>query len=95
MKEWEPRSQWVNDLPESIETIKQPLGGSLSLGGLPVPPLVLGFDQIDPTQQQRKLFVTQDDPALRVTGLWPREPAFLQPLSADPQVGFIMPHFTM
>jgi len=24
MKEWELHSQWVNDLPESIETIKQP-----------------------------------------------------------------------
>ena len=31
--------------------------------------LVLGFDQIDPTQQQRKLFVTQYDLALRITGL--------------------------
>jgi hypothetical protein len=44
---------------------------------LPVPPLVLGFGQIDPTQQQRKLFVTQDDLALRITGLRPRETPFL------------------
>jgi hypothetical protein len=28
---------------------------------------VLGFGQIDPTQQQRKLFVTHDDLALRIT----------------------------
>jgi len=35
------------------------LCGSVSLGGsLPVPPLVLGFGQLDPTQQQRELFVT-------------------------------------
>src|ERR1035441_3895027 len=57
MKEWELHSQWVNDLPESIETIKQPsnLCGSVSLGGSPpVPPLVLGFGQIDPAQQQRR-----------------------------------------
>src|ERR1700687_879792 len=87
MKEWELQSQWVNDLPESIETIKQPgnLCGSVSLGGsLPVPPLVLGFGQIDPTQQQRKLFVTQDDLALRITGLRPGETPFLQPLGTDP-----------
>jgi hypothetical protein len=32
---------------------------------------VLGFGQIDPTQQERKLFVTQDDLALRITGLRP------------------------
>jgi hypothetical protein len=38
---------------------------------------VLGFGQIDPTQQQRKLFVTQDDLALRITGLRPRETPFL------------------
>jgi hypothetical protein len=38
---------------------------------------VLGFGQIDPTQQQRKLFVTQDDLALRITGLRPRESPFL------------------
>jgi hypothetical protein len=80
MKKWELRSQWVNDLPESIETIKRPsnLCGSVSLGrSLPVPPLVLGFGQIDPTQQQRKLFVTQDDLALRITGLRPGESPFL------------------
>src|SRR5271163_1949798 len=62
------------------------LGGSVSLGGsLPVPPLVLGFGQIDPTQQQRKLFVTQDDLALRITGLRPGETPFLQPLGTDPE----------
>jgi hypothetical protein len=43
----------------------------------PVPPLVLGFSQIDATQQQRKLFVTQDDLALRITGLRPGETPFL------------------
>ncbi len=68
----------------------------MSLGGsLPVPPLVLGFGQIDPTQQQRKLFVTQDDPALRIAGLRPGETPFLQPLGTDPQDVFIMPLFTM
>jgi hypothetical protein len=80
MKEWEAHSQWLNDLPESIETIKQPsnLCGSVSLGGsLPVPPLVLGFGQIDPTQQQRELFVTQNGLALRIPGLGPAEPPFL------------------
>jgi len=62
------------------------LCGSVSLGGsLPVPPLVLGFGQIDPTQQQRKLFVTQDDLALSITGLRPGETPFLQPLGADPE----------
>src|ERR1035438_7032359 len=88
MKEWELHSQWVNDLPESIETIKQPsnLCGSVSLGGsLPVPPLVLGFGQIDPTQQQRKLFVTQDDLALPIAGFRPGETPFLQPLGTDPE----------
>src|ERR1017187_3117891 len=55
-------------------------GGSLS-----VPPLVLGFGQIGPTQQQRKLFVTQDDLALRITGLRPAETPFLQPLGTDPE----------
>ena len=54
-------------------------------GGLPVPPLVLGLGQIDPTQQQRKLFVTQDDLALRVTGLRPGKTPFLQPLGTDPE----------
>ena len=54
-------------------------------GSLPVPPLVLGFGQIDPTQQQRKLFVTQDDLALRITGLRPGETPFLQPLGTDPE----------
>ena len=39
--------------------------------GLPVPPFVLGLDQIDPTQQQRKLFVTQDNLPLRIAGLRP------------------------
>ena len=63
--------------------------------GLPVPPLVLGFGQIDPTQQKRKLFVTQDDLALRITGLRPGETSFLQPLGTDPQDVFIMPLFTM
>jgi hypothetical protein len=80
MKEWELHSQWVNDLPESIETIKQPsnLCGSVPLGGsLPVPPLVLGFGQIDPAQQQRKLFVTQDDLALSIPGLRPGKTPFL------------------
>jgi hypothetical protein len=38
---------------------------------------VLGFGQIDPTQQQRKLFVTQDDLALRIPGLRPGETPFL------------------
>jgi hypothetical protein len=38
---------------------------------------VLGFGQIDPTQQQKKLLVTQDDLALRITGLLPGEPALL------------------
>ena len=58
----------------------------MSLGGsLPVPPLVLDFGQIDPTQQQRKLFVTQDDLALRIPGLRPGETPFLQPLGADPE----------
>src|ERR1022692_1283643 len=88
MKEWELHSQWVNDLPESIETVKQSSNpcGSESLGGsLPVPPLVLGFGQIDPTQQQRKLFVTQGDLALRITGLRPGETPFLQPLGTDPE----------
>src|ERR1035441_6725075 len=78
----------VNDLPESIERFKQPrnLCGSVSLGGsLPEPPLVLGFGQINPTQQQRKLFVTQDDLALRITGLRPGETPFLQPLGTDPE----------
>src|SRR5271169_1975862 len=51
----------------------------------PVPPLVLGCGQIDPTQQQRKLFVTQDDLALRIAGLRPGETPFLQPLGADPE----------
>src|ERR1035437_9270275 len=98
MKEWELHSQWVNDLPESIETIKQPsnLCGSVSLGGsLSVPLLVLGFGQIDPTQQQRKLFVTQDDLALRITGLRPHETSALQALGEQTQEVFIMPHFTM
>src|SRR5712671_340109 len=88
MKEWELHSQWVNDLPESIETIKQPnnLCGSVPLGrSLPVPPLVFGFGQIDPTQQQRKLFVTQDDLTLRITRLRPGETPFLQPLGTDPE----------
>jgi hypothetical protein len=40
---------------------------------------VRGFGPIDPTQQQRKLFVTQDDLALRITGLRPGETPFLQP----------------
>src|ERR1035437_3095019 len=82
MKEWELHSQWVNDLPESIETIKQPsnLCGSVSLGSPPVPPLVLGFGQIDPAQQQRKLFVTQDDLALSIPGLRPGKSA-LSPTS--------------
>jgi len=58
----------------------------VSLGGsLPVPSLVLGFGQIDPTHQQRKLFVTQDDLALRITGLRPSETTFLQPLGTDPE----------
>ncbi len=58
----------------------------MSLGGsLPVPPLVLGFGQIDATQQQRELFVTQDDLALRITALRPGETPFLQPLGADPE----------
>jgi len=39
--------------------------------------------------------VTQDDLALRIAGLRPGEAPFLQPLGADPQVVFIMPHFTM
>src|SRR5258708_29734256 len=94
MKEWELHSQWVNDLPESIETIKQPsnLCGRVSLGGsLPVPRLVLGFGQIDPTQQQRKLFVTQDDLALRITGLRPGETPFLQPLGTHPESASV-PH---
>src|SRR5260370_5927244 len=88
MKEWELHSQWVNDLPESIETIKQPsnLCGSVSLGGsLPVPPLVLGFGQIDPTQQQRKLFGTADDLALPIAGFRPGETPFLQPIGTDPE----------
>ena len=88
MKEWELHSQWVNDLSESLETIKQPcnLCGSVSLGGsLPVPPLVLGFGQIDPTQQQRELFVTQDDLALSIPGLRPGKTPFLQPLGTDPE----------
>src|ERR1039457_2191111 len=62
------------------------LGGSVSLGGsLPVPPLVLGCGQIDPPQQQRELFVTQDDLALRIAGLRPGETPFLQPLGTDPE----------
>ena len=62
----------------------------MSLGGsLPVPPLVLGFGQIDPTQQQRKLFVTQDDLALHITGLRPGETPFLQPLGTDPESGSV------
>ena len=88
MKEWELHSQWVIDLPELIKTIKQQrnLCGRVSLGGsLSVPPFVLGFGQIDPTQQQRKLFVTQDDLALRIAGLRPGEPTFLQPLGTDPE----------
>lgn len=94
LKEWELHSQWVNDLPESIERFKQPrhLCFSTSLGGrLPVPPLVLGFGQIDPTQQQRKLFVTQDDLALRITGLRPGETPFLKPLGTDSESASI-PH---
>jgi hypothetical protein len=51
---------------------------------------VLGFGQIDPTQQQRKLFVTQDDPALRITGLRPSETPFLQPLGADPESASVL-----
>ena len=39
--------------------------------------------------------MTQDDLALRITGLRPGEPPFLQPLGTDPQEVFIMPHFTM
>jgi hypothetical protein len=36
--------------------------GSVSLGvSPPVPPLVLGFGHVDPTQQKRKLFRTEDD----------------------------------
>ena len=92
MKERELHSQWVNDLPVSIETIKQPsnLCGSVSLGGsLPVPPLVLRLGQIDPTQQQRKLFVTQDDLALRIAGFRPGETPFLQPLGADPETASV------
>ena len=88
MKGWKLHSQWVNDLPESIETFKQPrnLCGSVFLrGGPPVPPLVLRFGQIDPTQQQRKLFVAQDDLALRITGLRPGKTPFLQPFSTDPE----------
>ena len=54
-------------------------------GSLPVPPLVLGFRQIDPTQQQRKLFVIQDDLTLRIPGLRPGETPFLQPLGTDPE----------
>ncbi len=46
---------------------------------------MLGFGQIDPTQQQRKLFVTQDDLALRIPGLRPGETPFLQPLGTDPE----------
>ena len=52
---------------------------------LPVPPLVLGFSQIDPTQQQKHLFVAQDNLALRVAGLRPGETPFLQPLGTDPE----------
>ena len=39
--------------------------------------------------------MTQDDLALRIAGLRPGEAPFLQPLGADPQVVFIMPHLTM
>ncbi len=88
MKEWELHSQWVIDLPELIKTIKQQgnLCGRVSLGGsLSVPPFVLGFGQIDPTQQQRKLFMTEDDLALRITGLRPGETPFFQPLGTDPE----------
>jgi hypothetical protein len=95
MKEWELHSQWVNDLPESIETIKQPsiLCGSVSLrGSLPVPPLVLGFGQIDPTQQQRKLFVTQDDFALSIAGFRPGETPFLQPLVTQSRMQMLLSH---
>jgi hypothetical protein len=46
---------------------------------------VLGFGQINPTQQQRKLFVTQYDLALRIAGLRPGETSFLQPLGTDPE----------
>jgi hypothetical protein len=38
---------------------------------------VLGFDQIDPTQQERELFVAQHDLALRIAGLRPGETPFL------------------
>ena len=57
--------------------------------------LMLCFGQIDPTQQQRKLFVTQHDLALGITGLRPGETPLLQPLGTDPQDVFIMPLFTM
>ena len=53
--------------------------------GLPVPLLVLGFSQIDPTQQQRKLFVTQDDLALHISGLRPGETSLFQSLGTDPE----------
>ena len=39
--------------------------------------------------------MTQDDLALRITGLRPGETPFLQPLGTDPQDVFIMPLFTM
>jgi len=64
----------------------------MSLGGsLPVPPLVLGFGQIDSTQQQRQLFVTQYDLALRIAGWRPGEASFLQPLGTDPESASV-PH---
>jgi hypothetical protein len=43
------------------------------------------FGQIDPTQQQRKLFVTQDDLALRIAGLRPGETSLFQSLGTDPE----------
>lgn len=45
---------------------------------------MIGFGKIDPTQQERKLFVTQDDLALRIPGLRPGETPFLQSLGTDP-----------
>jgi hypothetical protein len=50
---------------------------------------MLGSGQIDPTQQQRKLFVTQDDLDLRIAGFRPGETPFLQPLGADPETASV------
>ena len=51
------------------------------------PPRTIWFLLNDPEQlvAENQVDEPQDDLALRVTGLWPGEPSFLQPLSTDPK----------